>query len=177
MSEAIRADLRANTHALYRFYSRTGQLLYVGITNDPSKRFKEHGLDKPWWSRVAEIKIERFSSRAELAAAEIRAIETEHPRYNRAHSAGLAEELHVRSHTSPLWPDANRFGNEPPREHPDAPQAPRRVGVGWPCTKCSSYRVYRAADDRWKPTGDVCCPDCNSQWTPEEWRRANGFSL
>lgn len=175
--ESVRADIRANTHALYRFYSASGELLYVGITNDPDRRFSRHGSEKPWWCRVADIKIERFASREELAQAEVRAIETEHPRYNRAHAAGIAEELRpaVRGHA--MWPDASRFGNEPPHHHPDQPQPKPKLAMPLPCPGCCSYRVYQDADDRWKPIADTTrCNDCGATWTDTEWRQATlGF--
>ncbi|MBX7450389.1 GIY-YIG nuclease family protein [Mycolicibacterium sp. 3033] len=46
-------------HVLYRFYSPTGKLLYVGITMNPSQRFNAHRKSKDWWDEVAGITIER----------------------------------------------------------------------------------------------------------------------
>lgn len=174
MPESIRADLRANTHVLYRFYTESGELLYVGITNDPQRRFSDHGAEKPWWRRVAQIKIERFRTRRELAGAEIKAIETERPRYNRAYSAGAAQEIRIhRNRGTSLCPDANRFGNEPPRHHPDEPQEPRRLQRRLPCPDCGQlFSVVQDADEKWQPIGDIYCKDCGGRWTEQEWRRA-----
>ncbi len=69
-------------HVLYRFYTATGQLLYVGITMNPAKRFKAHRGQKDWWSDVAGITIEHYATRQELANAERRAIQVEHPLHN-----------------------------------------------------------------------------------------------
>lgn len=69
-------------HALYRFYSATGQLLYTGITNNPGNRFKQHQQSKPWWHEVSGITVEKYNSRAEVLAAEKRAIQVEQPKYN-----------------------------------------------------------------------------------------------
>lgn len=69
-------------HALYRFYSDGGQLLYVGITNNPGNRLQQHQQDKPWWHEVAGISVEKHPSREAALAAEARAIAVEHPRYN-----------------------------------------------------------------------------------------------
>jgi predicted GIY-YIG superfamily endonuclease len=73
-------------NVLYRFYSATGQLLYVGITMNPPRRLKEHRKSKDWWAEVAEITIENHDSRAAVADAERTAIQTEHPRYNIVHA-------------------------------------------------------------------------------------------
>ena len=69
-------------HALYRFYSDAGQLLYVGITNNPGNRFSQHQADKPWWGDVSGISIEQYESREEALAAEARAIHVERPLHN-----------------------------------------------------------------------------------------------
>lgn len=70
------------THALYRFYSEKGQLLYVGITNNPGNRFSQHQADKPWWHDVAGISVEKFDTRPDALAAEARAIHVENPLHN-----------------------------------------------------------------------------------------------
>ncbi|UXE04547.1 G-I-Y Y-I-G endonuclease [Mycobacterium phage Aubs] len=69
-------------HVLYRFYSATGQLLYVGITMNPPQRFKAHRDSKDWWDHVAGISIENYNTREELENAERRAIQVEHPLHN-----------------------------------------------------------------------------------------------
>lgn len=69
-------------HILYRFLGRTGQLLYVGVTNNPPQRFRQHLTDKEWWWEVGTILIEHFASREELLASEARAIRLEGPLYN-----------------------------------------------------------------------------------------------
>lgn len=69
-------------HVLYRFYSATGQLLYVGITMNPSQRFKSHRDTKDWWGDVAGISIENYDTREDLENAERRAIQVEHPLHN-----------------------------------------------------------------------------------------------
>lgn len=74
------------SHVLYRFYSHTGQLLYVGITANPPARFSQHQDDKDWWSLVSGMKIETYGSREELAEAERSAIRIEHPLHNIVHN-------------------------------------------------------------------------------------------
>lgn len=69
-------------HALYRFYDDAGHLLYVGITLDPGSRFARHRELKPWWLDVRGVSIEWYDSRAEVLAAETRAIAVERPLHN-----------------------------------------------------------------------------------------------
>lgn len=82
------------TETLYRFYSDGGQLLYVGITNNPPRRFTEHAGSKDWWNSVSGITMQRYPDRAAVQAAEKRAIAVESPLYN--------EQLrNPRTHTIP----------------------------------------------------------------------------
>lgn len=69
-------------HALYRFYNGAGDLLYVGITNDPPRRFAKHRGEKSWWTEVASITIQHHPSRDALLDAERSAIQAERPLYN-----------------------------------------------------------------------------------------------
>lgn len=73
-------------HNLYRFYDVGGKLLYVGITSNPRLRFAQHRKLKPWWNDIATREIVHYRSRAELAAAEVKAIKKERPLYNIAHA-------------------------------------------------------------------------------------------
>lgn len=69
-------------HALYRFYGDDGQLLYVGITNNPGARFTKHQQNKSWWPDVRGISVDWYADRASVMAAETRAISIERPRHN-----------------------------------------------------------------------------------------------
>src|SRR5688500_16967169 len=71
---------------LYRFYSSEGQLLYVGVTQDPPARFRDHRRQKEWWTMVAGITVETYEGRAAVMSAERRAIKIEHPKYNVQHN-------------------------------------------------------------------------------------------
>lgn len=82
---ALSAD---SAHVLYRFYSATGQLLYVGITMNPPKRFKNHRDSKSWWDQVSGITVETYGDRKELESAERRAIQVERPLHNVVHNNG-----------------------------------------------------------------------------------------
>lgn len=70
------------SHILYRFYNDADELLYVGITANPSRRLERHRHEKDWWSDVSRIDIEHFTDRHTVLAAERTAIETEKPRHN-----------------------------------------------------------------------------------------------
>lgn len=69
-------------HSLYRFYSDTGQLLYVGRTINPGQRFTDHARTKTWWPEVRGITVQDYPDADTLAAAERRAIDVEQPAYN-----------------------------------------------------------------------------------------------
>ncbi|GJF06569.1 GIY-YIG nuclease family protein [Pseudonocardia sp. D17] len=78
-------------HALYRFFDSSERLLYVGITNDPTRRFEQHRSTKPWWTEVATVRIEQHASRSKALAAERAAIVAEHPIHNIQHRQNLPE--------------------------------------------------------------------------------------
>lgn len=93
-SEALQ-ELRPT--ALYRAVDAAGNLLYVGISCDPSARFALHSHEKFWWPDVASIAIDWLSSRPAALIAEQRAITNEHPRYNRARPRHDPERIGRRS--------------------------------------------------------------------------------
>jgi hypothetical protein len=75
-------SVQQRPHALYRFFSAEERLLYVGITCNPSPRFKKHALEKDWWADVARIAIEHFPDRTSALNAERKAIQAEKPSHN-----------------------------------------------------------------------------------------------
>jgi predicted GIY-YIG superfamily endonuclease len=74
------------TYQLYRLFDAAGRLLYIGITMDPPRRWKEHRSDKPWWPEVDKKRLEQLEGAdAHTAAmAERAAVLAELPRYNKA---------------------------------------------------------------------------------------------
>lgn len=68
---------------LYRLYDGSGRLLYVGISRSPVYRWRKHRVTKRWWPRVAYIGCEVFPSEFLALQAEVKAIRTEYPAYNR----------------------------------------------------------------------------------------------
>lgn len=75
--------------AVYRLYDFAGVLLYVGISDNPKRRFAQHADDKGWWYLVVRWTVEWFETRDAAVAAEARAIREECPAYN---LAGVPEE-------------------------------------------------------------------------------------
>ncbi len=84
-------------YTLYRFWDRSGLLLYIGITGDPETRWRTHGSQKTWWREVCRVTVEHFSDRLSLEAAEIAAIDAEAPKYNVTHNRGRGYVRKVRA--------------------------------------------------------------------------------
>lgn len=83
----------AERTALYRLYDADGQLLYVGITANPKKRWYAHGRDKHWWPEVTRKTIEWFETRKSAERVEKIEIEEERPVYNRNLNGDRRREL------------------------------------------------------------------------------------
>lgn len=90
--------------ALYRLYSATGDLLYVGITDHLKVRLAAHAKDKTWWSQVARKTVEWHPGKPEAEAAEAAAIRTEKPAHNiiEPGPVGTGERRRYERHRSPL---------------------------------------------------------------------------
>lgn len=74
------------TTTLYRLYTESEELLYVGIAGNVGRRLDQHSDVKTWWTKVAMIKVEHFQTRHLAEIAEKNAIRGEKPRYNVQHS-------------------------------------------------------------------------------------------
>ncbi len=72
--------------ALYRLYDAADGLLYIGIAEDPKKRWAEHAADKAWWPDVTRRDVEWITGRELAEDAERAAIATEAPRHNIRHA-------------------------------------------------------------------------------------------
>lgn len=68
--------------ALYRLYDASGDLLYVGITFHPPRRWTQHKAKQGWWPEVNRKDIQWFDTRIAASRAELDAIAAEKPRYN-----------------------------------------------------------------------------------------------
>ncbi|MFD9564392.1 GIY-YIG nuclease family protein [Streptomyces sp. NPDC059994] len=72
--------------ALYRLCDRVGRLLYVGVTDNPDRRWPQHAADKAWWPTVTDLSIKWYPSRDCALTAEADAIRAEHPVHNVQHN-------------------------------------------------------------------------------------------
>jgi hypothetical protein len=78
-----RADLSKGHPVLYRYWSASGGLLYVGITEHFWSRLRSHRVQAPWWPAVAWVTVTAGTSRAQVVWAESVAIYVERPLWNR----------------------------------------------------------------------------------------------
>lgn len=67
--------------AVYRLFDEAGELLYVGSSNNPERRWKQHASDKPWWPEVAR-KEAIWHPWRESWDKETEAIRKERPKHN-----------------------------------------------------------------------------------------------
>lgn len=68
--------------ALYRLRGQDDVLLYVGVSDAPARRLKDHAGDKEWWPEVASQSIDWFPTRGHALTAEAKAIRAERPVHN-----------------------------------------------------------------------------------------------
>ena len=66
---------------VYRYFDRTGRLLYVGVTNEPENRHRGHRR-KSWFSAIARKTVDAYPTRSAALAAEREALRTESPLHN-----------------------------------------------------------------------------------------------
>lgn len=103
-----KATLETRPHILYRFYDRTGVLLYIGITVDFADRMADHAKEKEWWARVdrSATKVEYYDSRRAARQAETAAIKTEQPMENDQHNEWIevSDEPDPPLHSAYSWP-------------------------------------------------------------------------
>lgn len=95
------------SETLYRHFGENGGLLYVGVSNDPILRTKQHSKTARWWEDVEYITLEKFPDRDSALRAESRAIISERPRYNIAGTTGVPRPPRVYPRPQPNWPALN----------------------------------------------------------------------
>lgn len=83
---AGKAETAEGRCALYRVFGPDDALLYVGISNNFGTRWQQHAGKQEWWPEVRRQTVDWYDTRIEAAAAEVDAIKTERPQYNRAHN-------------------------------------------------------------------------------------------
>jgi predicted GIY-YIG superfamily endonuclease len=75
--------------ALYRIYSDADLLLYIGISNDFGRRWKQHARKQPWWTERRRMTVLFYDSRTEAEVAEEAAVKVEKPKYNKQYLVPL----------------------------------------------------------------------------------------
>lgn len=70
--------------AVYRCFSDSGELLYIGYSGELGKRLAAHA-QKLWFTQVRGITLEWYTDELDARNAERRAIHVEHPKYNQVH--------------------------------------------------------------------------------------------
>lgn len=67
---------------VYRFYSKSGELLYIGATTAFSARLISHNKKSSWFDAVRTITIEHYENYMDAFKAETNAIGVELPTHN-----------------------------------------------------------------------------------------------
>lgn len=78
-----RADIADRRTMLYRYFDAEGRLLYVGITMAPRGRHRLHDLRSPHVKYATHISFEWYPDRETARAAELSAIRSEEPVFNK----------------------------------------------------------------------------------------------
>lgn len=78
---SLKEKRRGHT-TLYRHYSQSGELLYVGISLSATLRTARHKCGAHWFKEIATITLEHFDRRRDALKAERRAIKKERPLHN-----------------------------------------------------------------------------------------------
>jgi len=86
LSAVVAVPLPAVPTGLYRWYDEDDAFLYAGITNNVGKRQDAHIADSSWTEFATRSTVERFLSRPDAERAEVAAIKSEHPLFNRQHN-------------------------------------------------------------------------------------------
>lgn len=77
---------------VYRYYDIHGELLYIGLADNPEQRLAQHRAEKGWADQIARWDTTEYSTRSEAAAAERTAILADQPKYNVVHGPALQLE-------------------------------------------------------------------------------------
>ena len=80
---STRYDIADRQTMLYRYFDAEGRLLYVGITMAPRGRHRLHDLRSPHVKYATHISFEWYPDRETARAAELDAIRSEEPVFNK----------------------------------------------------------------------------------------------
>lgn len=79
--------------ALYRHFDLNGELLYIGVTADPARRWQQHREQSAWAPFVADGTVHWLGDRDRALVAERQAIARERPLFNQARPLGSRSVL------------------------------------------------------------------------------------
>lgn len=71
---------------LYRYFGADGTLLYTGVSDDWTRRLRQHWLGKQWAADILSVTLETYPNRPAVLTAERKAIKAEKPLYNIQHN-------------------------------------------------------------------------------------------
>ena len=75
-----------DSYCVYRYFTPTDRLLYVGCTSKFNARISSHKRASEWFRFVSYITVEHYRSKIAAVAAEERAIRSEMPKFNSIHN-------------------------------------------------------------------------------------------
>lgn len=70
------------TTYLYRIYTADHELLYIGITDNITRRLGDHSKQQPWWATAHHYQLDAHPTRFAAETAERQTIRDEHPQHN-----------------------------------------------------------------------------------------------
>ncbi len=71
---------------LYRLFGADGTLLYTGVSDDWTRRLRQHWQTKQWAVEILRVTLEIYPDRVAVLAAERKAIKAEKPQFNIQHN-------------------------------------------------------------------------------------------
>ena len=89
--------------------------LYVGYTENPSRRIKEHSKQKPWFSEITNISIKRFATKEEALKTEAFEIEFGEDLYNLDLNKRLGDEAFLDAQAGRFYEVLERYEDVPVR--------------------------------------------------------------
>lgn len=81
-ADTSRSDVRGGECALYRFYDSHGDLLYVGISWNPGRRWDTHRRLSRWWKLAVRVEVDVYARERDALHAEVAWIRNARPTHN-----------------------------------------------------------------------------------------------
>ena len=102
ISQALGVPPREGWAAVYWLFNQARELIYIGSSGNPAKRWDVHRRKQPWWPEVASYALEWQPTRQHAYCAEMQAIGAEVSRYNVMGSPAYREECRKRAQDDPM---------------------------------------------------------------------------